>query len=1347
MGIDGDIILKAGLDTTGVTSKIEDLKKSISKSLKNLIRIGFGVRSVFALIRKLRTALISGFGNLASVYEPFNKAMSEIKTSLNLLKNTFASAFAPIIETVAPILSQFINMVAEAVSQVGQFIAVLTGKEYVRAGTVWVDYAESLNGSTKSTNAQTAATKKQTEAQKKLNREITHFDDLVILHDKDKDNTTSGAATPDYSFTPTPVGDAIKQFAENFKAAWKEGDFTDIGRQIGDALKNALENIDWKGIQEKCNTIASSIATFLNGFLETPGLFTTIGNTIGEAINTALGALNTFAWKFHWGSLGNAISDEIIAVCSTINWDLVYSTVRGFANGFADYLNHLFTPETFSAIGTTVGNLISAALLFLNTFGERFDGVKFGASLATGINKALEKIRPLQLIKGIITVITTIRDTLVGFMGTINWYDIGIKLRDILKNLPWKLLLLSFGIVIWEAINAVISFFSGLFKAENVSGPVTDALESLQDTINDIAEHVDFKTLSEGFDRIVKALQPAAAGFAVGFINVFKELAKLGVLFFDLLSIALAAIGRVLEQMDPVFIESLGQSFGTFVGAFVAFWAVRKIGGFISNIASSMGELLGTIAAHPVLSIAAGILALAVGLDNLAKNGVFSDADSKLAIANCRAVIDETKEVRRNVSAMLDTIEGKDRDIEATYGTLRDLAGEYFNLKSKVHLTKEEQEKLRQLESTLSTELPDFQSIIGDTTGKYTDQKTAVFELIGQTEQYYKTLAAKEFLQDYYQQMFNLEVAIRKNENAHKDLIDAYDEDIDRSNLFGAVVGSIGDFFDGTKRAIQDNEQEYIKLKNQQADLHKQYEAEIDVLEDYGLSLEDVGLSAETMATNMDKSSSGVDDLSTKADSAQTNTDNLANAFGLFEGLSLATPIKMALISGAIKALGDNGKISDEQVSNLYDALADYKASPTETELGKVEKAFENTGISADNFLQAVTTSMQSLDDATIKEVGKAIKAIKDSGPDIKNESKETMKNVGIGGKEGIEETADDVIEAVGTMTDDALTEAETEAETGSPSKRTERLGKAIDDGLENGLKYKQVTLVDLAGTILSAVLKKMESFKTSFETTGQDLMSSLQDGVDSYSKTLPTTAFNIVDAMKTKANSLSFWNVGKNIAVGIYNGLFAHSSWLQTLAWNTAVNMYNSACDALDIASPSKKFAWIGEMMVTGLGKGVKDNEDVATDAVSNLTDAITDEAEGASADIKLDTAIGSWIDKLDSVLVAFSDKIVNSFDNLVNNLSAISTMSVPMPAVAQGMVIPSSLQAANSNNDNMTRLQEMLDSLTTNQMTVEDLRPLLVEMFTDYMNLGWYIGDEQLARHVKNGNLLLDRRYSIMK
>lgn len=1225
MPVDGDIILKAGLDTTGVSERLDSLQKTVSKGLKNIIRVGFGVRSVFALIRKLRSALVEGFGNLAQVHQPFNQAVSEILTSLNLLKNSFAAAFAPIIETVAPILAKFITMIAEAVSWIGQLIAALTGKEYVRAAAVQVDYASSVNKSTASANKATSATKKQTKAQKELNREITHFDDLVILHNNKQDEADTsapvgGGVAPSYSFSNVPIGDAVSKFAKDFMAAWNKVDFTDIGRKLGEKLKTALENIPWAKIKITLSKVAQSIATFLNGFLETPGLFTTIGKTIAEAINSAVLFVNRFVWKFHWDSLGIAIRDRLIAVLSNIDWDLIYNTARGFAIGLAAYLNELFKPGTFEAIGDTVGNLLNTALDFLNFFGEQFDATQFGTSLAAGINRAMKKVSPLKLISGAITVIKAIRDSIIGFMGGIEWYSLGVKLRDIIKNIPWKLLLLSVGLVIWQAINSAVELLSGLFDADNIGGPIQTAIKNLSNAIKTAAQNIDFKSIADGLDRIVKALAPAVEGFAAGFITAMSIFIEMGQGLLEALGPALQAIADALGLMDPDVVESVGTGLGLIAGALFAISLVNGVGTLLTNIATAIVTLNGVVpAAATALGIGQGGLAAALSGVTAAALGAWIG----LTIFN--------EEV--------EAAELSDYEIQV---------------------------------DNLSTDLKDVQNQLGLTASDMALLASAIQNIADPTQDTTEWMRILQETCDYV--------------------------GIDVTDLNTAIQGVV-DTSDASPQSLS-------------------------VLQSY---LNEIGDSATT---------------------TDTNTSGLQTTFGLFNGLSITAPLKMALLSGAIKALGDKGKLSKEDTEALYTTLDEYNANPTEANMNKVATAFENTGISADDFTQSLVDSMMTMDTTTQKEIASVLKTIGDSGPNLKKKSKSSFENVGKGAKQGVKDTTKDVAKAGGEMVTETLDTMDKVADSHSPSREAMKRGKYIGQGLGIGLKNQQSSLVQIAGDLITAIKNKVDTYLVQFNAVGNNLMKSLGAGLSSGGTQLSSYMINILEGIYDSANSLSFWNVGKNIATGIYNGLFAHRQWLNVLAWNTAVSMYNNACAALRIASPSKKFAWIGEMIAVGLGNGVTDNQDEAVNAVTDMTKAMTDEAEEANPSIAISSSVDNWINQLDEVLTTFSDTVIDKFDNLITTFAQIGNIQATVPAIAQGKVIPSSIQAANSTNDAMASMLDMMQNLqasASDRMDVADLRTLLVEMFTQYMNLS--IGDEQLARHVNNGNLLLGRRYSIIK
>lgn len=140
--------------------KIADSGKKAANSLKEtgsaagnakngimtLLKYGLGIRSLFVLFNKLRSAVVAGMSNLAQESGSTNSAISMLWGSLERLKNSLATAFAPILTAIAPILSKFIDMLSTAATYVSMFFSMLSGqKTYTRALSVQKDYTASLS--------------------------------------------------------------------------------------------------------------------------------------------------------------------------------------------------------------------------------------------------------------------------------------------------------------------------------------------------------------------------------------------------------------------------------------------------------------------------------------------------------------------------------------------------------------------------------------------------------------------------------------------------------------------------------------------------------------------------------------------------------------------------------------------------------------------------------------------------------------------------------------------------------------------------------------------------------------------------------------------------------------------------------------------------------------------------------------------------------------------------------------------------------------------------------------------------------------------------------------------------
>ena len=70
--------------------------------------------TVFRAISAVTGGLKEGMDNLAQYSDNTNKALSLLMSSMTQLKNSFGTAFSPLVEYAAPALAQFINLLSQA---------------------------------------------------------------------------------------------------------------------------------------------------------------------------------------------------------------------------------------------------------------------------------------------------------------------------------------------------------------------------------------------------------------------------------------------------------------------------------------------------------------------------------------------------------------------------------------------------------------------------------------------------------------------------------------------------------------------------------------------------------------------------------------------------------------------------------------------------------------------------------------------------------------------------------------------------------------------------------------------------------------------------------------------------------------------------------------------------------------------------------------------------------------------------------------------------------------------------------------------------------------------------------
>lgn len=496
------------------TGATKSASGGLGGGLKNILKYAFGIRSLFALVNKLRSALVDGFKNLAQYSGETNNSISMLMSSLTQLKNAFAAAFAPILNVIAPILNTLIQKIISVVNTFGQLTSALTGKTtYIKAKKVQQDYAKSLNS-----NANSAKNAKK--ANEELKRTILSFDQINKMDDNSSSDSNSGIAdtgglSPSDMFETESIPSKIKGIADMIKQAWKNADFTEIGAMVGNKLNAALNSIPWDKIKNTCNKIAKSVATFLNGFLETVD-WKLVGNTLAQGINTAFGMANTFAENFHWDSLGKAIGNGINGALGGLDWNLIQETVRNIATGITDTLNSFIQITDWALVGQSFGNGINTILDFFHTAINNFDWTGAGTALADFVNNAVNTIDFVNLGQTISDGIKGVFDFGIAAIEGIDWWTIGEKVRDGLAAIDWNGIADGFFELIGAAFGGLSAFFGGLLsdavsgaqkyfqkKIEECGGNVVKGIfKGIKDAVVGIAEWIKdhiFTPFMKGF--------------------------------------------------------------------------------------------------------------------------------------------------------------------------------------------------------------------------------------------------------------------------------------------------------------------------------------------------------------------------------------------------------------------------------------------------------------------------------------------------------------------------------------------------------------------------------------------------------------------------------------------------------------------------------------------------------------------------------------------------------------------------------------------------------------------------------------------------------------------------------
>lgn len=591
-----DMNNRLGTSYSAIKSQVNDYKNSLlkadsaqkkasasgnrlSKSLKNTgksansARFGIGkmlgtsilYSFAFQAINAVLTGIKDGFANLAQYSGTTNNSISMLWSSLERLKNSLATAFAPILDVVAPILSKFIDMLSTAASYVSMFFAFLSGKStYTRAVAVQKDYAASLQDT--ASGAKDAA--EETEAAAEAAEDyLSPLDDINRYTEQNTGGGTGGNG--DGAGSPGGAGSEGPLFEEvpiDNKFAFLLDSVLDKLKEIRDIFMSGFWDGlgDYKPLLEELKRDLSSIGKYLTD------IFTDADVQV---------AAKRFAESFIY-NLGK-IAGSFAKIGLTVAVNIVGGIESYLSENVDRIKNYLVTMfDVGTEINTLLGNLAS-------TVAEIFSDV-FGSQVA-------------QDITGDIIGIFTEAFMLVTMLGA----SFG---RDLLNMIVQPLMENK------EAIKTAL--LETLQPIQAITQAIETFLQSITDKIMALYnEHIKpfIDSISQGISDIVGTFLAAYNEYIAPILDAwaakFDEVLNGPVL--DAIDSFLSVVGKVIDVLKLLWEEVLVP---------LIEWIIENIIPILAPIVEWIGttalDLVGTVAemASGILDALGGIIDFLVGV-------------------------------------------------------------------------------------------------------------------------------------------------------------------------------------------------------------------------------------------------------------------------------------------------------------------------------------------------------------------------------------------------------------------------------------------------------------------------------------------------------------------------------------------------------------------------------------------------------------------------------------------------------------------------------------------------------------------------------------------------------------
>ena len=324
----GIVLTEANLQEYAQSQGIEDSVKNMSAREKLILRYNY--------IQSVTNDIDGDFIRTQDTWANQTRVLSQRWNQfLVVLGNGLTTVLLPLVK----VLNTLVSSLTRWASAMGQVLAKLFGIQLQDISDGQGKLADTGSDAADAENDLADATKNASKAAKDA---LGEYDKLNVIQ---KDTSSSSGSRDDLlgdiDFSDFVTGQgAISKALEQLKLDINS--FYELGQYVGDKITNILNSIPWEKAYESARNFGTGLADFLNGLIS-PELFSTVGKTVANSLNTAIYAALSFGQEFDFTNLGLSIASGVNGFFENYDFNSLGQTVRTWCIGIWDLIKTAVT--------------------------------------------------------------------------------------------------------------------------------------------------------------------------------------------------------------------------------------------------------------------------------------------------------------------------------------------------------------------------------------------------------------------------------------------------------------------------------------------------------------------------------------------------------------------------------------------------------------------------------------------------------------------------------------------------------------------------------------------------------------------------------------------------------------------------------------------------------------------------------------------------------------------------------------------------------------------------------------------------------------------------------------------